>query len=139
MDEMRPPLYALLISPDREARRAILEERKQITIREGLRDYRSDRPVMICCPEDGWCVTADIAEVRHCSLAEVTPEEFEADGYRTPQEMLDDLRQFYPHLDWSSPVTVIRWASVRGKLVDDWRNRAPVRKLIDGWIERSQG
>jgi len=122
MEGLRPPLYALLISPDRESRRAILEERKQITIREGWRDYRPDRPVMICCQIEPWAVMADIVEVRHCSLAEVTREEFEADGYATPREMLESLREFYPHLDWTSPVTVIRWANVRGKLVDNWRN-----------------
>lgn len=131
-EEVRPPLYALLISPDREPRKAILEERKLITIREGWRDYRVGRPVMICCQIEPWCVTADIVEVRHCTLREVTPEELEADGFLDHDDMLEGMRRFYPNLDWNSPVTVIRWANVRGKLVDQWKEHLKFSWVLQG-------
>ncbi len=75
---------------------------------------------MICCHLEPWCVQADVVSVRHCNLVEVTPEEFRADGYHSKEEMAVSLRSFYPNLDWYSPVTVIRWENVRGKLVDEW-------------------
>jgi len=127
---LKKPLVALLIDPDREMRHAILEGRKKITIREGYREgYDPGRLVMLCCEKDPWCVMADIVEVRHCTLAEVTPEELEADGFGDHEDMWEGMRRFYPGLDWDSPVTVIRWENVRGKLVDDW---AELRK--SAWV-----
>ncbi len=125
MTDTRPGLLALLIAPDEAMRQDIIAETKQITIREGWRDYQVDRLVMLCCQIEPWCVMADIAEVRHCTLSEVTQEEMEADGFQTPAEMLEGMRRFYPDMYWGSPVTVIRWENVRGKLVDIFR-----RKLI---------
>jgi len=113
---MRPPLYALLLSPDPAARRAVEEGRKAITVREGHRDYRPDKPVMLCCHIEPWCLMADITEVRHCRLAQVTDEEIRDDGYADLDAMLADLRRFYPAIGPDSPVTVIRWSNVRGLL-----------------------
>lgn len=76
MATLKKPLVALLIAQDREMRQDILEEIKQLTIREGYREgYEIGRPVMLCCEKEPWCVMADITAVRHCLLSEVTEEE----------------------------------------------------------------
>lgn len=118
MKKPKQPLYALLIAPDHETRRSILYGGKCISIREGNRDYRPG-PVMICCHLEPWAVMADITSVRHCALAEVTEEEYEADGFWSHDELLAGLRQYYPNINLDSPVTVIRWNNVRGWLVDN--------------------
>lgn len=117
---MKKPLYALRIAADPKMRQAIIEGRKQITIREGWRDYEAGQPVMLCDHEEPWTVMADITVVRRKQLFEVTTVEWLADGYADREEMLLDLRRFYPKIDWGSPVTIIYWKNVRGKLVDDW-------------------
>jgi len=119
---MKRALRALLISPDEKQREAILSGKKKITIREGHRDYIPGQ-VLLACPIEPWCVGADINDVRHTTLREVTPEEFIADGYADAIEMLVDLRKYYPQIDANSNVTVIKWDNVRGKLVDEYREK----------------
>jgi hypothetical protein len=119
---LKDPLYALLIAPDEGMRRAIITGDKAITIREGHRDYRAGRPVMLCCQLVPWAVMADIAAVRHTTVENVTREELAADGFADWEDMLAGLRRFYPSLTMASPVTVIRWENVRGWLVDNADN-----------------
>ena len=114
---MRHPLQALLIAPNPIVRADIHNGKKAITIREGHRDYR-EGPVMLCCHLDPWAVQADITEIRHTTLGEITEAEFTDDGYETREQMLEDLRSFYADIDFESPVTVIRWANVRGAWID---------------------
>src|SRR3990167_3095591 len=120
--ELKQPLYALLIAPDSGSRWAIINEKKCITIREGHRDYRAGKPVMLCCQIEPWCVMADLTEVRHTTVAEVTKQEIEDDGFADRDDMLRQLQRFYPSLTMRSPVTVIRWTDVRGWLVDNRDN-----------------
>lgn len=117
---MKTPLYALLIPPDENMRKTIIAGRKTITIREGHLDYREGRPVMLCCQIEPWCVMADITSVRHTTLNDVTREEYLADGFATQADLLDGLRRFYPAINGESPVTVIRWENVRGRLVEEY-------------------
>ncbi len=126
------PLVALLIAPDREMRKATLEGRKKITIREGYREYYSGMTVMLCCHLEPWCVMADITAVRHCLLSEVTEKEWRADGFASREELLTGMQRFYPTMTWDSAVTVISWDNVRGKLVDDWTE---LRK--SSWVIRT--
>ncbi|MEX0587266.1 MAG: ASCH domain-containing protein [Patescibacteria group bacterium] len=124
MATLKKPLVALLVAPDDGMRRDIVAGVKQITIREGYREgYEVGRPVMLGCETEPWCVLANITAVRHCALAEVTPEELEADGFQDHDDMLEGMRRFYPEMTWDSAVTVIRWENVRGKLVEEYRHR----------------
>tara|TARA_Y100000310_G_scaffold213611_1_gene214555 strand:+ start:1571 stop:1939 length:369 start_codon:yes stop_codon:yes gene_type:complete len=116
---MKRALLSLLIAPDDEMREAILSGEKEITIREGHRDYTLG-PVTITCHIEPWCVAADITNVRHTKLKELTIEECEAEGYSNWNEAVRDLRKYYPKIDLESNVTVIRWDNVHGKLVDDY-------------------
>jgi hypothetical protein len=69
---------------------------------------------MICCHIDPWVVQATIIKVRHTTLAEVTEDEWLADGYATSVQMLEDLRKYYPNMTMESEVTVIIWNNVMG-------------------------
>lgn len=128
---MKNPLYGLLIAPRNGMREAVLSGEKAITIREGHRDYREGGQVLIGCMgvktdaswTDAWVVMADVDAVRHCLLGEVTEDELRADGYNSREEMLADLHAYYPKLDLVSPVTVLRWKNVRGKLVDEYQRQ----------------
>ncbi len=121
MPDTRPGLLALLIDTDKAMRQDIIAETKQITIREGWRDYQVGRPVMLCCQIEPWCVMADIVEVRHTRLREVYREEWEADGFDSKEDLSTGMQRFYPDMNWNSLITVIRWENVRGKLVDEFR------------------
>lgn len=68
---------------------------------------------------------ADVTTVRHCQLCKVTPEEWEYEGYVSQGQMVEDLRRFYPNITLFSPVTIIQWEHVRGKLVDDYNRAHP--------------
>ncbi len=116
---MKQPLYALLVAPGHKTRTEILYGRKTVSIREGHRDYKAGNPVMLCCHIEPWAVMADITQVSHCTLSEVTEEECRDDGAANKKELLADLKRFYPNITMDSPVTVIRWANVRGWLKDN--------------------
>lgn len=116
---LKPPLVALLISPDRYMRDAIHRGIKKITIREGHRDYQAGQTVMLCCHLESWAVMAKVTEVRHCTLGEVAKEEYLADGFQSASDMLNGMRRFYPNLSYQSPVTVIRWDNAQGEWVND--------------------
>ena len=119
---MKSPLVALLIAPDEEMWMAVISGAKKITIREGHRSYVSGRPVMICCHLCSYVVMADIVSVHHCLLRNVTKKEYEADGFKSRSELLAGLRKFYPDLKMNSPITIIGWDNVRGKLIDDHKD-----------------
>jgi hypothetical protein len=103
---MKRALQAILIAG--EEMKFVLANRKKITIREGHRDYTLG-PVLIGCNQIDWATMREITVVKHCTLVEVTPEEYQADGFETKSEMLNGLAQFYPDINWESPVTVIKW------------------------------
>lgn len=113
---MKQPLYAILIAPIKEMRARVLDGRKKITIREGHRDYKRGK-VMLCCHLEPWAVSAEITGVRHTTLREVTEAEYEADDFMSCEDMLAGMRRFYPNMTLDSPVTVIWWDNVEGKLV----------------------
>lgn len=114
---MKQPLYALLIAPDEKMRHRIETGEKTITLREGHRDYRPGL-VMLSCEKVPWAVMADITDVRHCALRDVTEDEWTADGFVSQADLLTQMRRYYPKLELDSPITVIRWKDARGALVD---------------------
>ena len=104
---MKRALQAILIAGE-EMKQDVLNNTKQITIREGHRDY-TNGPVLIGCHELNWSTMREIVDVRYCTLREVPRIDYEADGFETQSEMLDCLAQFYPHINWDSEVTIVRW------------------------------
>lgn len=110
---MKNPLYALLIADDPQMRLNVLTERKQISIREGHRDYQKG-PMIICDPENPWAVSVNLTEVKHCTMAEITEEEWLADGFVSQEDMLEGMKKYYPNIGLSSPVTILYWNGVKG-------------------------
>ncbi len=115
--KLRRPLQALLLDSDEEVWNAVLTGERKITIRKGHRNYAPGSSIL-CCPYKGVSVACDIISVRHCKASKVRKEEYTANGYENIKHMLKDLRIYYPSLAFESPVTVIGWDNVRGKLVD---------------------
>lgn len=128
MPELKLPVYALLVAPELPMRFAILSGEKYGSLREGHRDYRVGRPLMLCCQIDPWCVMADITHVSHTTVGTVSPAEFQPAGFDSRHHVLDDLRRFYAGLQWESPITVIHWTNVRGKLVNDHKAKMEYQK-----------
>lgn len=109
-------MRALVIA--KEWKDAVISGKKQITIREGARDYRNG-PVLLGCNIENWIVMADIVDVRICPLALISEDEYKADGFLSRKELLAKLRTYYSDISDTSAVTVIRWTNVCGKLVDE--------------------
>ena len=116
MSELLRPFAALLISPDPDDRQAILAGDKAITIRAGHRDYQAGDKVMLCCHVDPWAVLTTVVSVRHTSLAEVGPLEWEADGFDSHEDMVEGLERYYGPMFPQQNVTVIRWGDIEGRL-----------------------
>jgi hypothetical protein len=115
-------MTALLIAGKSE-KKLVAEGKKTITIREGHRDYQVGDRLMLGCHLLSWAVLTKVVFVRHCLAKEVTEDEYRAGGYASLEDMIYDLRRFYPNLDAFSPVTVIRWKDdVAGKLVKTSQN-----------------
>ncbi|MEX1061675.1 MAG: ASCH domain-containing protein [Patescibacteria group bacterium] len=128
--DLKYPLVAIEID-GHKAQLDTLDHIKEITIREGWRDYRPGTRVILTGGKDHpWCVEATVTQVTHCLLEELKAEEIKADGYATHQEALDDMRQWYPDLSMKSKVTVIRWANARGTLVTQRADRRNAGKDI---------
>ncbi len=104
---MKKALQAMLIAGE-EQKEAVLSGNKTITVREGHRLY-SPGPVMIGCHILDWATMREIIHVRHTYVSSVTVREFTDDGFKSYNDMLVSLREFYPDLQFDSPVTVIRW------------------------------
>lgn len=110
---MKNPLYALLIADEPQMRLNVLTGVKQISIREGHRDYRPG-PMIICDSENPWVVSVNLVGVEHIIMAEITKEEWEADGFVSQADMLTQMKHFYSNIELSSSVTILHWDSVRG-------------------------
>ncbi len=114
----KAPLQALLISPDYAMRNAIHRHKKQITIREGHRNYWKG-PCWLVCHILPWSVKVTITDVT-CGVAKsITKEEWEADGFTSFDDMMDGMRKYYPNFTDESPVTVIKWEKAEGYWVDN--------------------
>ncbi len=115
---MKRPVVGLLIAGE-EAKKAVVEGWKTVTIREGHRDYQVGDRLMLGCQWLSWMVFAEVTYVRHSLASEVSEEDLRDDGYASHDEMAEDLRQFYPNFTLDSLVTVVRWGNVQGKLVNE--------------------
>ncbi len=123
-EELKYPLAAILLAPEEPMWIAALQGKKQITIRQGHRDYRPGTTGILCCHHLCIAVKIDITEVRHCRLVELTHDELHDDGFLDYRDCVTQMRRFYPDMDFDSKVTVIRWSNVRGTAVDKFRNES---------------
>jgi len=118
---MKRPVVGLLIQGE-DARDEVVSGWKTVTIREGDRDYQVGDRLTLFCPWLNWSVIAEVTYVRRSLAADVLPEDLADAGYKSHEEMVEALRSFggaYSELTLSSPVTVIRWGDVQGKLVNE--------------------
>lgn len=112
---MVAPLQALCLAPDLLI--DTIEGRKPISIRLGHRDYHPG-PVVLCSPELGICVEAEITSVVHSSMLKVHQQDLWDAGYKDIIHAHLGLKRFYPLIRMEDEVTVIRWKNVHGKMRD---------------------
>jgi hypothetical protein len=116
---MKKPLQAILMSVSDEKWNDILDKTKEITIREGFRDY-----------VPGFCILANIdvnrvvgvniTSIRYCKLNEVNLAEYLDDGFKSREDLYEGMKAYYPNITLESDVTIIRWNNVEGKLFQDF-------------------
>ena len=117
---MKHPSQAIFISTRDSERQEILEGKKNLTIREGFRNYVNGHCIL-CCHRNPWAVLCDITSVKHVCLIELTLEECRAEGFEDCNAAMEGLGKFYPNLVMDSPMTVIRWNNLQGKIVDEFK------------------
>jgi len=105
---MKRPLTALEM--DESFMEAVHEGHKLVTIREGHRDYKNGDRLMILCAQDSFLpLRAVVTGVIHTTLGSVDESDRRSDMFDTVDDLLAGMRQFYPSIEKTSPVTVIRW------------------------------
>lgn len=104
---MKRSIRAILIAGEKE-RANVLTHRKNITIREGHRDYTVG-PVLIGCHILNWACLRQITNVKHTMLKFVSKEDLLEDGFNNLDECIASLKQWYPNINSESKVTVIKW------------------------------
>jgi hypothetical protein len=127
---MKQPLQAILFPAEAETWISVLNGNKAVTIREGERDYHTGSVILCSFEKASLCVMADVEYVHHSRARDVPVKDFKDDGYTSRKQMLEDLQMFYPNLTQESPVTVVRWSNVRGRLRDYWLEGANIHKFI---------
>lgn len=136
--ELKKPLQALLISPDKKSRERILSEEQNTTIIKGWRTYQKGYAVL-CCPIEPWCVGAEIDSIRYTRTKKVTKNEYNKMGYASHKDMVEDLKNFYPNINLESPVTVISWKNITGKLVEEYKHSKNVKRILKEIEDKSKG
>jgi len=103
--KLKKPLQCLLLSESLID--VAMSGEKTITIREGHRDYKPGK-VILACPDVNWCMEAEVVNVRHTTLNDITEDEYIKDGFVSRTDLFEGLRDYYPDLDLTSTVTVIQ-------------------------------
>ena len=85
-----------------------LNEGKNITIRKGIRDIKLGKLVFESTKKKRIKIV-NVYRVSYCQLDFVTSTELEKDGFKSPTDMLNEMKSFYPNLKPESKVTVIRF------------------------------
>ncbi|MCP4597022.1 hypothetical protein [Neptuniibacter sp.] len=86
----------------------VLNGSKTVTIREGERACVCG-PVLIGCPELGWCVLKNIISVKHTTMDNIFIDDVWKGGHRTEDGYIEELKQYYPDFNEYSVITVIEW------------------------------
>jgi uncharacterized protein YqfB (UPF0267 family) len=92
----------------REFMPQIRSGKKQITIRQGTRNYRpGQRVIAKCSDEEG--VLIEITECKQLPLREVPQQDLRDDNLQSTEHALQSLRRWYSDLTLDSTVSVIRF------------------------------
>lgn len=94
----------------------VITGEKCISIRTDHRDYDVGGHMLIGCHVANWCVLATCTEVRHTIMEDIMDREAHDDGFDTVEDLYEKLLEFYPHLKWDSPMTVVRWSYPEGSI-----------------------
>ena len=85
-----------------------LEEGKMCTIRNGIRDIKKDL-LFLESVEEHRKQLVNVVGVIHCQLQNVPQEYIHNDGFVDKEDMLNQMRNFYPDIQYESIVTVVEF------------------------------
>ena len=115
---LRPPACAIFVSSDKQLQSAIVHELITVFILEGHCDYQKGSEIMLGCHLNTWVVMADIENIRHCTIRQVTESEYTDAGFSNKDKLLTRFQKKCLYTDPDAPVTVIKCKNMRGYLVD---------------------
>ena len=83
---------------------AVIDGRKTATIRLGRRSYH---PGWAILKADGSGISVCIESVRYCRMADLTELDAQRDGFKSLDELLAALQEFYPQISPEDEVTIV--------------------------------
>jgi len=89
--------------------KAIENGERQLTIREGKRDFVVGEAIVLYCSLTSWAIDAVITDVTHANVMTVSAAHLERYGVTGQRELLQALRVHYPTIQFSTNVTVIEF------------------------------
>lgn len=92
---------------------SIVKARKTSTIREGALIFPPHCELLLRFSEESPPLPARVTSCEVKRLKDLRQEEVVADGFRAPEELLSDLRNYYPLLNGESIVTVVSFSLTR--------------------------
>jgi len=84
---------------------------KQLTIRNGIRDFDpGDQLKLVDTNDPNKTLEREITQVLKFSKSALIPLEYiQADGFDDFSDMVNQMKDFYPDFNGTSPVTIICW------------------------------
>lgn len=99
----------ILVHPS--LKEGVLDKTKKVTVRNGTREFIPGEIVRIGCDSYGW-FEAKVRSVSFTYLIDIDEYVIRDDGFKDWGELFNTMRKFYPNIDVTSNVTVIRWEYV---------------------------
>lgn len=90
---------------------AIENGEKQMTIRDGKREYFIGDNIVLYCGLTSWAVDAVVTGVTHANVMTVSAEHLDRYGVKGQRELLEALRIHYPTIQFQTNVTIIEFMS----------------------------
>ena len=93
---------------------------KKVTIRNRHRpQFRVDDTIRIVSSDDSWGCSTILTSVEFYTYATIPEKDFVADGFISREDMISGMKKYYPQIEPTSEVTVLRW----GRIFMSWAKR----------------
>jgi hypothetical protein len=88
---------------------AVYDGDKVITIRKVRRDIHLGPLILEATDDPNTFVTVEVWRVLWKRFADISIEDIRRDGGTDHESFLEEMREFYPDMDWQDEVTIIEW------------------------------
>jgi len=100
-------MQAILVA-GKDVEEKVKNDKCTIIIRLGHRNYKLGQ-VLIGCHIYNWGTIKEIISVTHTTIYNISYQDILDYGHKTRNDLIDSLKIFYPDIDSSSEITVVRW------------------------------